>query len=394
MFTRQNLGLASLAALMCATLCLLTVSSMGQIAYGTERGVGAGDIYEIDLGALSGTALFQTNLTPNNQNSPNGNAFDWLNNRLYYSVNDRDETPSALYFYDFAGNQTYAGMLDFFAAGAAYYNGSYYYVANATDNLRVVGFNPNGTIATEAAAFNDFTAGSTNTTYRFGDIAITCDGILYGSALRTGTQTIDFFRIDLILNVYTLISTREGGGTRQLAFGTDGALYSHNAGDGSFYDIDVTNGNETFLGVVDTAHTDQFSDLASGQVCGIEVGIDIKPNSYPNCFNNDGHGLIPVAILGSDTFDVTSIDASTLEFQGLKVRMKGNGTVQCSIEDVSGDFSTFPEGVPDGYPDLVCKFVDEDGIWDAGTGEGTVTGELFNGPPFSFSGTDTVCVTQ
>jgi hypothetical protein len=30
----------------------------------------------------------------------------------------------------------------------------------------------------------------------------------------------------------------------------------------------------------------------------LRVPIDIKPGSYPNCFNNDGNGVIPVAILG------------------------------------------------------------------------------------------------
>lgn len=34
--------------------------------------------------------------------------------------------------------------------------------------------------------------------------------------------------------------------------------------------------------------------------CVIEVTIDIKPRSYPNCFNVNGKEVIPVAILGSD----------------------------------------------------------------------------------------------
>jgi len=37
--------------------------------------------------------------------------------------------------------------------------------------------------------------------------------------------------------------------------------------------------------------------------------------------------------------DVTQIDVSTLEFQGLRVRVKRDGSPQCSIEDASGDFS-------------------------------------------------------
>jgi hypothetical protein len=68
-----------------------------------------------------------------------------------------------------------------------------------------------------------------------------------------------------------------------------------------------------------------------------EVGIDIKPGSYPNCFNNNGSGLITVAVLGASDFDVTEIDATTLGFGGLNVRVKGNGKPQCVFEDVSGD---------------------------------------------------------
>jgi hypothetical protein len=88
------------------------------------------------------------------------------------------------------------------------------------------------------------------------------------------------------------------------------------------------------------------------------ITIDIKPGSYPNCFNIKSHGVIPVAVLGRADFDIAQIDVSTLHFAGLDVRVKGNGAPQCSVEDVSGDF-TYPEGAPDGYLDLVCQFVND-----------------------------------
>jgi hypothetical protein len=120
-----------------------------------------------------------------------------------------------------------------------------------------------------------------------------------------------------------------------------------------------------------------------------EVPIDIKPGSYPNCFNINGNGVIPVAILGSADFDVTQIDVDTLEFAGLEVRVKGNGIPQCSVDDVSGDF-TFPEGAPDGIDDLVCQFVDDPSLWNPGDGEATLTGELFDGT--LIEGTDNICI--
>jgi len=121
----------------------------------------------------------------------------------------------------------------------------------------------------------------------------------------------------------------------------------------------------------------------------LEVGIDIKPGSYPNCFNVNGHGVIPVAILGSVVLDVNQIDIDTLQFAGLDVRIKGNGTPQCSVEDVSGDF-TSPEGAPDGIPDLVCQFVDEAESWSPDNGTATVTGMLIDGT--SIQGTDEICM--
>jgi len=123
----------------------------------------------------------------------------------------------------------------------------------------------------------------------------------------------------------------------------------------------------------------------------LTVGIDIKPGSYPNAINKNGNGVIPVAILGSADFDVTQIDPYSLSFQGLTVRIKGNDKPQCSIADVSGNFA-IPEGTPDGYPDLVCQFVDDPSTWTVGDGFATLTGKLLDGTPFE--GTDSIKVVQ
>ena len=122
------------------------------------------------------------------------------------------------------------------------------------------------------------------------------------------------------------------------------------------------------------------------------VDIDIKPGSYPNAININGKGVIPVAILGSADFDVTQIDLSTLNFAGLAVRVKGNGQPQCSIEDVSGDFSTGLEGTPDGFDDLVCQFVDDPATWTVGNGSAILTGQLIDGAPFE--GNDSIKIVS
>ena len=64
------------------------------------------------------------------------------------------------------------------------------------------------------------------------------------------------------------------------------------------------------------------------------IAIDIKPGTFPNSINPRSKGVIPVAILTTDTFDATTIDQTT-------VRFGPNGTepapVQSALEDVDGD---------------------------------------------------------
>jgi hypothetical protein len=131
--------------------------------------------------------------------------------------------------------------------------------------------------------------------------------------------------------------------------------------------------------------SDQIRVLTPGTGI-IPVEIDIKPGSDPNSFNINGKGVVPVAILGSADFDVSDVDVTSLEFAGLAVRVKGNGSPQCSIEDVSG--ANMPYGEPDGYEDLVCQFVDDAEGWTPGDAVATLTGNLFDGT--AFEGTDSI----
>jgi hypothetical protein len=76
--------------------------------------------------------------------------------------------------------------------------------------------------------------------------------------------------------------------------------------------------------------------------------VDIKPGSYPNPVNPSSQGVVPVAILGSDFFDVRAVDTATIEIDD--DRLPGGGVaptrVQKSLEDVNGD----------GFLDLSLKF--------------------------------------
>jgi hypothetical protein len=73
------------------------------------------------------------------------------------------------------------------------------------------------------------------------------------------------------------------------------------------------------------------------QVNPIPVSIDIKPGSFPNSINLGSNGVVPVAILGAPTFNVTTLNPLTVTLASASVRLKGNGTPQASVQDVNGD---------------------------------------------------------
>lgn len=78
----------------------------------------------------------------------------------------------------------------------------------------------------------------------------------------------------------------------------------------------------------------------------LAVRIDVKPGSEENPVNLGARGTIPVAILGSDAFDVRAVDVATVAFAGAAVATDPRGRPRAAVEDVDGD----------GSPDLVLHF--------------------------------------
>jgi len=109
--------------------------------------------------------------------------------------------------------------------------------------------------------------------------------------------------------------------------------------------------------------------------CFKTAAVDIKFGSDPNCIKKTSRGVIPVVILGSDSFNVSDIDVSSLEIDDDATPGGGVAPVKDAIKDVDGD----------SFDDLVLKFKTSDLNTAVLLTDGnvlTITGVFLDGTPF------------
>jgi len=148
---------------------------------------------------------------------------------------------------------------------------------------------------------------------------------------------------------------------------TNGAVVSTNYFGGALDDIarDVQVA-ETDIYVVGESSSFDYAGNAVGQndlmllryVTVIPVAVDIKPGSCPNPLSVESRGVLPVAILGTDDFDVAQVDPESVALEGV-------GPLRSALEDVAAPFEPYigkedvldcVVGSPDGFVDLTLKF--------------------------------------
>ena len=153
-------------------------------------------------------------------------------------------------------------------------------------------------------------------------------------------------KIDLTTNPPTLTDIFTGGTRGDFAaVGFDGCLYATQ----SDSIVKVTNADGTCV-------PPPLGPLLPTSPTAVHIAVDIKPQSCPNPINVGAQGVLPVAILGTASFDVTTVDPSSVKLQDVPA-------LRSALEDVTTPFTgTLMNATdcttagPDGFTDLLLSF--------------------------------------
>jgi uncharacterized delta-60 repeat protein len=195
--------------------------------------------------------------------------------------------------------------------------------------------------------------------------------IVVGSAAAAGV-------IDFALARY------DAAGNLDPGFGTGGQLTTDFAGGADFGQAVALQADGAIV-VAGGAFVSSSEDFAVARYLGdptaVQLALDVRPGTDVNTVNVDSPGVIPVAIVTTDTFDATTVDPGSVCFGDAEdpaqrdcTEAHGHG----HVEDVNGD----------ARPDLLLHFeVRETGI-DRGDATACLTGTTFAG--VSVEGCDSV----
>ncbi len=215
-------------------------------------------------------------------------------------------------------------------------------------------------------ATNTWATKASMPTARYGLTAGVIEGKLYAVGGHDGTSVVNTVEVyDPSTDTWTTDTPMPTARSTASAV-IDGKLYVVGGHDGT--------------SVVDTL------EVFSQAVTEIIIALDIKPQSCPNPLNVKSKGVLPVAILGTEDFDVTEIDLAS-------IRLAGVAPIRSSIEDVStpllekqDECDCITEG-EDGIDDLTLKFDTQEivsALGELADGDElvlTLTGELSDGTP-------------
>ena len=124
------------------------------------------------------------------------------------------------------------------------------------------------------------------------------------------------------------------------------------------------------VSIVSDGVTEFAWDLAFSPVVVVSVEVDIAPGNDRNPINPKSRGVIAVAILGSDRFDVADVDVTTLAF----------GPARAPLAHRNGPHRK--DANHDRFEDLLAHFRTEEAGIAFGDTKACATGELLDGTAF------------